>query len=335
MTLWLMVNIINAVISLNKHEETSTISINYVRDVRFPAVTLCNYNQFRNGSMSDGAIETLGMVFGVSSSRLINADVDLTPLEDEFRNLSDSQTIERLKLASHRIEDMITECSWRSKPCSHLNFTQRVLDHGVCYTFNDPVDEKDVLTVRNPGSRNGLYLRLNIQHDLYTFGKTTAAGIKVSLHPQSELPIVKELAFSLSPGFETSVAVRQRVVCHTLTSLSRFSSKNKKIAFKYWLLRMLWVYDSRGVPKWNRGKIDSSGDHQGCRSLNQKQSIFVLQYPIRYIDVDIKYVVAVGILHWLLWIKCIGCYRYSPLERRITQLRHFLPSTHCSLMTPV
>ena len=180
MTTWLIVNIIDALIIMNKHEQTSTISINYVTDMKFPAVTLCNYNQFRNGLLSEEAIATLGLVYSTSPTRLINRDVDLTPLQDEFDNYNGG-TIDFIKNLSHQIEDMVEDCSWRSRPCSHLNFTQHVLDHGVCYTFNNPVDEDDILTVKNPGSRNGLYLRLNIQHDLYTFGENTGAGIKVRL----------------------------------------------------------------------------------------------------------------------------------------------------------
>ncbi len=112
-------------------------------------------------------------------SASVDAVVDTSPLHDVFINRTDSQKLDILKNASHQIEKMLVNCKWRSKPCSHLNFHQRVLDHGVCYTFNDPVSENDVLRVQNPGSINGLYLRLNIQQELYTFGGNTAAGMEV------------------------------------------------------------------------------------------------------------------------------------------------------------
>ena len=41
---------------------------------------------------------------------------------------------------------------------------------------------------------------------------------QMDLHPQGEFPVVKEFAFNLAPGFETSVAVQQTVVSAVLTT---------------------------------------------------------------------------------------------------------------------
>ena len=83
-----------------------------------------------------------------------------------------------IKATAHRIEDMLLECQWRSiEKCSAENFTQVITDWGICYTFNN--DPKNTLQVRQPGSHNGLTLRLNVEQYEYTYGENTGAGLKV------------------------------------------------------------------------------------------------------------------------------------------------------------
>ena len=43
---------------------------------------------------------------------------------------------------------------------------------------------------------------------------------KVLLHPQGQHPLVKELGFSVSPGFETSVSVRYNTVSRFFVQIS-------------------------------------------------------------------------------------------------------------------
>ena len=79
---------------------------------------------------------------------------------------------------SHRIEDMLLKCSWRSTvPCTPDNFTQIITDWGVCYTFNN--NPKTALQVKRPGSTNGLAMTIDIEQNKYTFGENTGAGLKV------------------------------------------------------------------------------------------------------------------------------------------------------------
>ncbi|XP_038066227.1 acid-sensing ion channel 1C-like isoform X2 [Patiria miniata] len=234
MTTWLIINVIRAFLLMYQYPETSSISVNYVPNVTFPAVTICNINQFRRDALEPHALQLLNQVFNRLEARG-NISVDLTDAK-LFPSTDQGNVTNGFVRAAHRIEDMLLKCQWGTESCSHLNFTRRLTDYGVCHTFNDePAGERGVLTVRNPGSRNGLYMRLNIQQDLYTFGESTAAGMKVLLHPQGEFPIIKEFAFSITPGFENSVAVRQQ----TVTSLKEPYKSNctegflKEFPFKY------------------------------------------------------------------------------------------------------
>ncbi|XP_022103187.1 acid-sensing ion channel 1C-like [Acanthaster planci] len=253
MTTWLVINIIRAVVYMFQYPETSSISVNYVPNITFPAVTLCNFNQYRKDALDARAIKILAKVFGNPALRE-SIDLDVSDVK-LFPTTNQANVTATTVQATHQIEDMLVDCHWRTEPCSHLNFTQRLTDYGVCYTFNDDLAGLgDVLTIQNPGASNGLHLRLNIQQDLYTFGESTAAGMKVLLHPQGEFPIMKEFAFSLSPGFETSVAVRKE----TVTSLKApyksdcIDGSLKEFPYKYSVAacqlecRALYVIDKCG-----------------------------------------------------------------------------------------
>ncbi|XP_038065978.1 acid-sensing ion channel 4-A-like isoform X3 [Patiria miniata] len=234
MTSWLIFNVFRAFLLMYQYPETSSISVNYVPSITFPAVTICNINQFRRNVLNPHTLQLLKQIFQPSEAQG-NMSVDLADAK-LFPSTDQANVTEVNMAVAHKIEDMLMKCQWGTEPCSHLNFTRRLTDFGVCDTFNDlPAGERGVLSVRNPGIRNGLYMRLNIQQDLYTFGESTAAGMKVLLHPQGEYPIIKEFAFSLAPGFENSVGVRQQ----TVTSLKEPYKSNctdgslKEFPFKY------------------------------------------------------------------------------------------------------
>ncbi|XP_038044101.1 acid-sensing ion channel 2-like [Patiria miniata] len=238
MATWLGVNIVKATLLIMQHPESSSISLNYVPRIVFPAVTICNINLLRSNALNESVLETLAEIYdhSVPDYHQKGTGVDFGPVDALYHYPNGSDSTETIFSASHQIEDMLSRCKWRHEKCSPANFTQRLTDHGVCYTFNDPPDERDVLQVSNPGSSNGLYMRLNIEQDLYTYGESTSAGMKVMLHPQGEFPIVKEFALSLTPGYEISIAVRKQMI-RTLKapfkSNCTTSSHLREFPFKY------------------------------------------------------------------------------------------------------
>ncbi|XP_033632069.1 acid-sensing ion channel 3-like [Asterias rubens] len=208
----LISQIVTLILHFYTYPMTSTISINYVETMTFPAVTLCNFNQFKKSKFNQMDLDFMKKLYGPLGRDVDSNDFDSISInESAFED--DDDVITWLLSASHTLEDMLIDCKWRSSHnCTAKNFTRRFTDHGVCFTFNEPANKAEPLSVRNAGSRDGLYMRLYAEHDEYTFGESTAAGFRVLLHPQGVLPLVQELGFSLSPGFESSVAVRQNKI---------------------------------------------------------------------------------------------------------------------------
>ncbi|XP_072051079.1 acid-sensing ion channel 4-B-like [Amphiura filiformis] len=182
---------------------STVITMNYVNNITFPAVTICNYNQFKASLVTPTQALLVSSVFNIDP----NERLYVNWTAQEIQNGRPLDVDQFVKVTTHRIEDMLFDCRWRSVvKCTAANFTQTVTDWGICYTFNN--DPMSALQVKQPGSVNGLSLRLNVEQYEYTYGENTGAGLKVLLHPQGQHPLVKELGFSVAPGFETSVSVR-------------------------------------------------------------------------------------------------------------------------------
>ena len=79
---------------------------------------------------------------------------------------------------------MLMECTWRGvEICDARNFTTILTDWGTCFTFNDPEDKSQILKVQQPGTNNGLFLRMDVQQYEYIAGEHTSAGFKVFIVP--------------------------------------------------------------------------------------------------------------------------------------------------------
>ena len=92
---------------------------------------------------------------------------------------------------SHQAKDMVLICQWQGvENCDANNFTTTVTDWGVCYTFNNPENKSEILKSNQPGTQNGLFLRLNVEQYEYVNGERFAAGFKVKVHSHTVLKLV-------------------------------------------------------------------------------------------------------------------------------------------------
>ncbi|XP_072039699.1 acid-sensing ion channel 1-like [Amphiura filiformis] len=190
-----------------KYPVQSYVTESYTGNLTFPAVTLCNYNLFRKSAVSEDLIQFFDELFNPYSNH--DADDAKWKYMDKTINESWHDFDNFVLSGAHQINDMLHSCSWSMlEPCGIENFTQVITDWGVCYTFNNPDNISDALVISKAGIRSGLFMRLNIQQDEYAYGANLAAGFKILLHPQGVQPLVRDYGFSVSPGFETSIAVK-------------------------------------------------------------------------------------------------------------------------------
>ena len=66
-----------------------------------------------------------------------------------------------------------------------------------------------IITIVLPTSFPGLYLVLYVQQDEYIHPLTPAAGVRMVVHDQNEMPFPEDDGISIAPGLETSVALKK------------------------------------------------------------------------------------------------------------------------------
>ncbi|XP_030072974.1 acid-sensing ion channel 1C-like [Microcaecilia unicolor] len=196
------------------------------RNLTFPAITLCNLNEFRFSKVTRNDMYHMGELLSLLNDRyeLANpamADPEvLAVLRDKtnFKNFKAKpfNMMDFYNRTGHDIQEMLLDCEFRGIRCSAFNFSTIFTRYGKCYTFNSGKEGHEILTTLKGGTGNGLELMLDIQQDEYlpVWGETDEtsfeAGIKVQIHSQDEPPFIDQLGFGVAPGFQTFVSCQQQ-----------------------------------------------------------------------------------------------------------------------------
>ena len=188
---------------------------NFVERLKFPAVTICNLNQYSKSAVQELLNYTEEQLFNtVLFADLVSTRQELTKyrsadINETARTLSED-TAEFASAGftafSHKIENMLWSCYHNDQPCSVDNFTSFNNINGKCFTFNG--NTSSVLYTRTPGSTYGLELVLNAEQYEYFLGNPNSVGFKVYIHRQGDIPYLGEHAgFTASPGVHTDVVL--------------------------------------------------------------------------------------------------------------------------------
>ncbi len=160
---------------------TTVLSVSEQPTLEFPAVTICNYNQFRKSLAEEqpNTAKILKELFSVDA--ILEREKD-NFMEAESQVSDDWNVTQNLIRLSHRLEDLVLFCHWcgRTIPCEKY-FTMVLTEAGVCYTFNsrESRHHHPALLVHDAGSDCGLLMRINIENKEYYYGEGNSAGIQV------------------------------------------------------------------------------------------------------------------------------------------------------------
>ncbi|XP_022086791.1 acid-sensing ion channel 1C-like [Acanthaster planci] len=226
-----------------QYKANTEISVEYTRDLDFPAVTICNFNRYRSSALTESDKTYLPYIiwandydydsFGDSQGGVEYWDV----VADDGRDNDTHFNYTDFTLRAGFLMDDITlrQCEWRrkTKSCSPANFSHVFTSFGNCWTFNSG-KTGPILKETQAGSGNGVRMLIDIQQSEYTetVDGNIPAGLKVLIHDQATPPFVESSGLAISPGVYAFIGVRKQQYlnlehpygkCNASKTLTRFS----------------------------------------------------------------------------------------------------------------
>ena len=211
---WAIVSISIAYFEFNTYIKTE---LEEPGQLKFPAVTVCNLNQYRRTYLEknldyDETQIFIGALFidALSSRRILTRDFDFSEINTTFNDLvemyNDDFGEPDYFEFSHQLENMLVSCYFNNEPCFKDNFTSGFNINGRCFTFNS--NASNFLNTTSPGALYGLELVLNVEQYEYFLPDINSVGFKVYLHQQGDFPYLGEhRGFTISPGMHTDVVL--------------------------------------------------------------------------------------------------------------------------------
>ena len=202
-TIWLFITVAAFTYAMEKVYESTVNYLSYpfntarmriyVNEINFPAVSFCNLNEFYFSKMNGTKVD----------QSILNPKNPENITGEEYNNITLG--------AKLRLNEMIVDCEFHGKKCSHLNFTEFNMMQGeLCFTFNSGKPPHTLLKVNGVGMTRSLKLTINVQHYDY-YRDEMDGGIHLMLHGQDEKPI-KMRGLIIPPGYTTYIQVEKKTV---------------------------------------------------------------------------------------------------------------------------
>ena len=102
-------------LKLKRYESVATTSLEHSKEVRFPAVTICNQNMLRRNSIN--GTEAQFYLDGLDTLKLRR------PSTLNFAHTASFDIEKVVRKAGHNLSEMIKTCSWKTQKCGPENFT--------------------------------------------------------------------------------------------------------------------------------------------------------------------------------------------------------------------
>ncbi|KAM4900734.1 bile acid-sensitive ion channel [Sylvia borin] len=189
---------------------TTTVVVQYMENVKFPAVTFCNLNRFQAHAVSN--LKTIFFIWNVVSAILKKISMEDKYFQELNYFLLGNQNFSIKDFTRENgfylNSSTLLECDFFGKPCYPQDFEHVFTEYGNCFTFN----HNDLSARRVSLSGRGLHLLFDVQQDKFTDEPTlgyTDAGITFVVHSPQELPRFDGLGLLTPVGTHAQVAIRQ------------------------------------------------------------------------------------------------------------------------------
>ncbi|XP_071941021.1 acid-sensing ion channel 5-like [Antedon mediterranea] len=207
---WQIVLRIDEYIQFNVNTE---IKLSFLSEMDFPAVTICNFNRYRNSYLTEDERKIIEYLWEAEDYDYYS-ESDLVNYSDIFGS-EPFNTSEFTRRVGFQLDnETVKSCKWLDQTCSAANFTHIFTSYGNCYTFNSGESDNEILKVKQPGAGNGLQIMINILQrnmDEYTETKdgNIEAGLRVLVHDQNEPPLIESKGVSIPPGYHAFTSTKR------------------------------------------------------------------------------------------------------------------------------
>ncbi|XP_071492195.1 acid-sensing ion channel 1C-like [Diadema antillarum] len=121
------------------------VAFNYTKEVPFPAVAICNYNQYKYDRIAGTPYGDLVSHFSFDPS-----SINYTLYEPSLTGVNMTELLFDL---SPDIEDTFYQITFGTTILSPANFTKKLTNFGVCFAFNTGEDGSPPITVKASASQ--------------------------------------------------------------------------------------------------------------------------------------------------------------------------------------
>ncbi|XP_049625579.1 acid-sensing ion channel 5 [Suncus etruscus] len=198
---------------------TTSMEVQYVENIEFPAVTFCNLNRFQTDAVAKFSIIFFlwNLVSKVLHLQGINTNSTGSKEINDFlashQNFSITEFVK--KNGFYLNKKTLLECEFFGKPCGPKNFAHVFTEYGNCYTFNHGQNIQDREKVSSSGK--GLKLVFNVRQEEFTDDPDLGfvdSGIIFVIHSPKKVPQFDGLGLASPVGMHARVTIRQVKTVH-------------------------------------------------------------------------------------------------------------------------
>ena len=191
---------------------STTISVTRRTTLTFPAVTVCNLNNFRITELEMRNLTDL-----IQSAIFFVDEKGTKTCEEELESMFQSENLNNVTYedltvqARQSVQYFIIDCYFAGEPCGNLTevFEPVFTNLGICYTFNSG-KIKPLIQSKGTGQRQGLQLLVNVNQSEYA--TPVDAGVKIAIHTQSQPPLTDDQGIGVPTGRNAFISIKQQII---------------------------------------------------------------------------------------------------------------------------
>ncbi|GFN96015.1 acid-sensing ion channel 1-like [Plakobranchus ocellatus] len=186
----------------------TTTKVSLHSELPFPAITICNINQFMRDKVPDIPIVKHVLFYFSEYAKMAFGDYKHNmPDLDNLTDVSGEELKRILLDATPRLSDFFHQCRWETKiyNCEDL-FRPINTTYGSCFVFNGP-EVKPENMAKAVGSVSSLRVLIHLSNNKSYYSRLIHAGAKVIVHEPYQMPYPETDGFSLRPGLSATIAI--------------------------------------------------------------------------------------------------------------------------------